>query len=330
MAVNIRGKSLLTLLDYSREQIEYIIELAAFLKAERRAGIRQRRLTGKSIVLIFEKTSTRTRCAFELAAAEEGAQVTFLTNSQLGKKESLEDTAKVLGRFYDGIGFRGYEQKTVEELATYSGIPVWNGLTDMYHPTQVLADVLTIKEKTCKNLSDVKLVYSGDARNNVANSLMIISAILGMHYTALCPPELAPEPELVKKAEELAKKSGGSIITGSDLSLVEGADAIYTDVWVSMGEEDKISERIKLLEPYRVDMDLINKTGNPNVLFLHCLPAFHDTNTEMGKLVEKEYGIKEMEVSDEVFRSRHSVVFEEAENRLHTIKAVILASLGAV
>lgn len=330
MGVNIRGKSLLTLLDYSREQIEYLIELASFLKAERRAGIRRRRLEGKSIVLIFEKTSTRTRCSFELAAAEEGAQVTFLTNSQLGKKESLEDTAKVLGRFYDGIGFRGYEQKTVEELALYSGIPVWNGLTDRYHPTQALADVLTIKEKSNKSLSQLKLVYAGDARNNVANSLMLISAILGIRYTALCPPQLEPESALVDKAKELAALSGGSIDIGSDFSLVDGADAVYTDVWVSMGEEDKLEERIRLLEPYRVDMELINRTNNPDVLFLHCLPAFHDTNTEVGKQVEEKFGIREMEVSDEVFRSRHSVVFDQAENRLHTIKAVILASLGAV
>lgn len=328
MPVNLKGRSLLTLKDFTPDEIRYLLNLAADLKAKKRAGIPGDLLAGKNIVLLFEKTSTRTRCAFEVAALDEGAHVTFLSNSQMGKKESLEDTAKVLGRFYDGIEFRGFKQETVELLAKHSGVPVWNGLTDLYHPTQVLADCLTIMENIAKPLNKVKLVYVGDARNNMGNSLMIISAKLGMHFVGIAPKALFPEDHLVEEMRELAKTTGAKIEFSEDIAAVDGADAIYTDVWVSMGEEAQFEERIKLLTPYRVTMDMLAKTGNPEVIFLHCLPSFHDLETSVGKDIYEKFGIKEMEVTDEVFRSKHSKVFDEAENRMHTIKAVMVATIG--
>ncbi|MDO4772110.1 MAG: ornithine carbamoyltransferase [Bacillota bacterium] len=328
MAINLRNRHLLTLKDFSKMEIEYLLNLASDLKAKKRAGIRGNLLEGKNIVLLFEKASTRTRCAFEVAAFDEGANVTYLTNSQMGKKESIEDTAKVLGRFYDGIEFRGFKQETVEELAKYAGVPVWNGLTDKYHPTQILADFLTVKEHVNKPLKDVKFVYVGDARNNMGNSLMIGAAKMGMDFVALAPKELFPEEALVNEMREVCKESGGSITLSEDMDAIKGADVIYTDVWVSMGEEDQFEERIKLLKPYQVNMDMIAKCENDDVKFLHCLPSFHDEHTEVGMEILKKYGLKEMEVTDEVFRSKHSVVFDEAENRMHTIKAVMVASIG--
>ena len=329
MSINLKGRSLLTLKDFSSLEINYLLSLSMDLKAKKRAGIKGNLLEGRNIVLLFEKASTRTRCAFEVAAFDEGARVTFLTNSQMGKKESLEDTAIVLGRFYDGIEFRGFAQKTVEGLAAYSGVPVWNGLTDLYHPTQVLADVMTMQEHIAKPVNRMKLVFAGDARNNVANSLMIISAKLGMDFTAVAPSSLFPDPGLVKEMQELGKTSGSTITLTEDIpSGVKGADAIYTDVWVSMGEEDKMEERIKLLKPYQVNSAMMEMTGNSGTIFLHCLPSFHDLNTSIGKDVYDKFGLKEMEVTDEVFRSPQSKVFDEAENRMHTIKAVMCATTG--
>ncbi|MBQ9833080.1 MAG: ornithine carbamoyltransferase [Clostridia bacterium] len=327
MAVCLKGRSFLTLKDYTPEEIMHLLMLAKELKAKKKSGIRDKLLDGKNIVLIFDKTSTRTRCSFEVACADEGGHSTFLTNSQMSSKESLEDTAKVLGRFYDGIEYRGFSQKLVEDLAKFSGIPVWNGLTDEYHPTQILADMLTIMEHCDKPLNEVKFVYVGDARNNMGNSLMIGAAKMGMDFVAVAPKELFPNEALVEEMRELAKETGASITLTENIADVKGADVIYTDVWVSMGEEDQYEQRIKMLEPYRVTMDMIKATENENVLFLHCLPSFHDLETEVGRRIYEEYGLKELEVTDEVFRSRHSVVFDEAENRMHTIKAVIVATL---
>lgn len=328
VAVNLKNRSLLTLRDYSQDEINYLLDLALSLKKKKLLGIQDKRLSGKNIVLIFEKASTRTRCSFEVAAYDEGANVTYLSNSQMGKKESLEDTARVLGRFYDGIQFRGFKQETVEKLSEYSGVPVWNGLTDLYHPTQILADLLTIKEQVNKPLKDVKIVYIGDARNNVANSLMIGAAKMGMKLVEIAPKELYPDETLLKDMKEVAEKSGGTIeITDNIEEGVKGADVLYTDVWISMGEEEK-EERIKLLLPYQITMDTIKKTGNKDVIFLHCLPSFHDLNTEFAQYIYEKYGIKEMEVTDEVFRSHHSKVFDEAENRMHTIKAVMVATMS--
>ena len=322
-----KGRSFLTLLDYTPEEIRALLRLAAQVKEEKKQGIFPERLRHKNIVLLFQKTSTRTRCAFETAGYDEGARVTFLSNSQMGKKESLEDTAKVLGRFYDGIEFRGFSQETVELLAKHSGVPVWNGLTDLYHPTQVLADLLTITEHVKKPLSEVRFVFVGDARNNMGNSLMIGCAKMGMHFTALAPRSLFPSEALVERMRHLCETTGGSITLTENRDDVCGADVIYTDVWVSMGEEAHYAERIALLEPYRVDADLMARTKNPDVKFLHCLPSFHDLETSVGKSVFETYGLREMEVSDEVFRSSASVVFDEAENRMHTIKAVMLATM---
>ncbi len=328
MAISLKGRSLLTLKDYTKEEIEYLLDYAAELKVKKQNKINGDLLKGKNIVLLFEKTSTRTRCAFEVAAYDEGANVTFLTNSQMGKKESIEDTANVLGRFYDGIEFRGFAQKTVEDLAKYSGIPVWNGLTDFDHPTQALADVLTITENIKKPYNEIKVVYSGDGRNNVANALLIICAKLGINFTVISPPTLMPEKWLIEEMKHIAKLSGGSITLTSDVvSGVENADVVYTDIWVSMGEEDKIKERIDLLLPYQVNMDMIKNTKNDNVIFLHCLPSFHDRETQFGEMVYQKYGISEMEVTDEVFRSKYSKVFDEAENRMHIIKAVMCATV---
>ncbi len=323
-----QGRNFLTLLDYTPDEIRQLLKLAHQVKAEKKQGIFPKRMANKNVVLLFEKTSTRTRCAFETAAYDEGANVTFLSNSQMGKKESLEDTAKVLGRFYDGIEFRGFKQETVELLAKYSGVPVWNGLTDLYHPTQVLADWMTIEEHVKKPLNEVKFVYVGDARNNMGNSLMIGCAKMGMHFVGIAPKELFPSEELVKKMRELCKETGGKIELSDSIDAVQGADVIYTDVWVSMGEEAQFEERIRLLEPYRVTMDMLRKTGNPDVIFEHCLPSFHDLETSVGKDIYERFGLKEMEVSDEVFRSKHSVVFDEAENRMHTIKAVMVATMS--
>ncbi len=333
MPVNLKGRSFLTLKDFSPEEIRYMLDLSADLKAKKRAGIRGDLLDRKNIVLIFDKASTRTRCAFETACWDEGGNATFLTNSQMGKKESVEDTAKVLGRMYDGIQYRGFSQKLVEDLALHSGVPVWNGLTDDDHPTQILADLLTIEEHVAKPLNKVKMVYCGDARNNMGNALMIGSAKMGMHFVALAPKELWPNEKLTAEMKQVAAATGAKIeffdIAKVDEAL-KGADALYTDVWVSMGEEAKFEERIKQLKAYRVSMDFIRKTGNPDCIFLHCLPAFHDQETDIGKDTFKKYGLAEMEVSDELFRSRHSVVFDEAENRLHTIKAVMVATIGNI
>lgn len=327
MPINLRGRSLLTLKDFTPEEVKYLLELSKDLKSKKRMGIKGDLLKGKNIVLLFEKTSTRTRCAFEVAAFDEGANVTFLTNSQMGKKESIEDTARVLGRFYDGIEFRGFKQETVEILAKYSGVPVWNGLTDEDHPTQVLADFLTIMENFEKPLNKIKFVYVGDGRNNMANALMIGASKMGMDFVIISPKELFPSKELINEMEKTASENGGKITITDKLDAVANADVIYTDVWISMGEESKVEERIKLLKPYQVNMDLIKKTNNPDVIFLHCLPSFHDTKTEMGYEVYQKYGIKEMEVTDEVFESKYSKVFDEAENRMHTIKAVMVATL---
>ena len=328
MAVNLKGRSFLTLMDFSPLEIRYLLDLSHDLKAKKRAGIYNYLLKGKNIVLLFEKTSTRTRCAFEVGALEEGAHVTYLdqSGSQMGKKESLEDTAKVLGRFYDGIEYRGFKQSAVEDLAKYSGVPVWNGLTDVDHPTQILADMLTIEEHVAKPLNKVKVVFCGDTRNNMAYAWMYGCAKMGMHFTALGPEELSPSQDILNKVNEVAKETGAVIEVAHDIDAVKDADVIYTDVWASMGEEDKIPERVKLLTPYKVTMEMLEKTGNPDVIFMHCLPAFHDFETKLAKeMKEKGYDIRE--VTDEVFRSRHSVVFDEAENRMHTIKAVMVATL---
>ena len=328
MPVNLKGRHLLTLKDFTPEEIRYMLDLAHELKTKKRLGIRNKMLEGKNIVLLFDKTSTRTRCAFEVAAFDEGAQVTFLSNSQMGKKESLEDTAKVLGRFYDGIEYRGFKQEVVELLAKHAGVPVWNGLTDMYHPTQILADFMTIEEHVHKPINKVKLVYVGDARNNMGNSLMIGAAKMGMTFVGIAPKSLFPDPALVAEMQEVAKETGASISFSEDIAAVESADAIYTDVWVSMGEEAQFEERIRLLTPYRVTMDMMKMTHNDNVIFLHCLPSFHDLETSVGRDIYEKFGITEMEVTDEVFRSKYSKVFDEAENRRHTIKAVMVATIG--
>lgn len=326
--MNLYHRNFLTLRDFSPDEITFLIDYAAALKEKKRKGIRGHLLEGKNIVSIFEKTSTRTRCSFEVGAFDEGANVTYLTNSQMGKKESIEDTAKVLGRFYDGIAFRGFSQDTVEALAEFSGVPVWNGLTDTYHPTQILADMLTIRENFGE-LSGKKLVFVGDARNNMGNSLMIGCAKLGMHFVALAPKTLFPDEELVASMEKVAEETKGSItLTDNIDEAVQNADVIYTDVWVSMGEEAKTAERIALLKDYQVNEEMINKTNNPNTIFLHCLPAFHDLNTKVAKEVHEKYGLTEMEVSDQVFRAPYSKVFDEAENRMHAIKAVMCATLA--
>ena len=331
MAVNLKGRSFLTLMDFTPEEIRYMLDLARDLKAKKRAGIRTEVLKGKNIVLLFEKTSTRTRCSFEVACHDEGANVTFLDSksSQMGKKESLEDSAKVLGRFFDGIEYRGYEQSVVEDLARFSGVPVWNGLTDVDHPTQILADLVTIEEHVNKPLSKVKVVFCGDIRNNMSYAWMYGCAKMGMHYVAYGPDTLAAEldSEILEKVNAVAEETGAVIEVSSDPKCLEGADVIYTDIWASMGEEAEIPERVKLLTPYKVTMEMLEQTGNPDVIFLHCLPSFHDFETDMAR-EQKELGYDIREVTDEVFRSRHSKVFDEAENRMHTIKAVIVATIG--
>jgi len=329
MPINLKGKNFITLKDFTTEEIKYLLNLSIDLKQKKRAGIKGKLLEGKNIVLLFEKTSTRTRCAFEVGAYDEGARVTCLNNSQMTSKESVEDTAKVLGRFYDGIEFRGFKQETVENLAAHAGVPVWNGLTDLYHPSQILADFLTIKENLNKPLNKTKLVYVGDARNNMGNSLMIGSAKLGIDFTAIAPKELYPDEKLVEEMKKVAEETGSKIeLTEDIVAGVKNADAIYTDVWVSMGEEDKYEERISQLKPYQVNMEMIQNSGNPDIIFLHCLPAFHDDKTIVGKEIKEKFGLDAMEVTDEVFRSKYSKVFDEAENRLHTIKAVMVATMS--
>ena len=329
MAYNLKGRNFLTLKDYTKEEINYLLTLSSDLKAKKRAGVKGESLEGKNIALIFEKPSTRTRCAFAVAAKDEGGMPEYLGKNdiQLGKKETVADTARVLGRMFDGIEFRGYEHKTVEILGEYAGVPVWNGLTDLYHPTQILADFLTLKENFNK-LEGLNLVYTGDGRNNMANSLMVGSAIMGINYTIVAPKELWPEQSLLDDCRELAEKSGSEIkLSDNPETGVQGADAIYTDVWVSMGEESEFKKRIELLTPYQVNMEMIKNTKNENVIFMHCLPAYHNTETENGQKIYSEYGLSEMEVTEEVFESKYSKVFDEAENRMHTIKAVMTATL---
>ena len=329
MAQNLKGRSLLTLSDFTKSDIRLMLDTAREYKRLKYAGISHRIHEGKNIALLFEKASTRTRCAFTVAANDLGIAPEYLGKDdlQLGKKETTEDTAKVLGRMFDGIEFRGFSHQTVEELARYAGVPVWNGLTDKFHPTQILADFLTIEEHV-GSLKDTKLVFVGDGRNNMANSLMIGSAIMGIDFRILAPRELFPEQELIDKANHLARESRGKItITDNFEEALRGADVIYTDVWVSMGEEDKFAERINQLRHFQVNHDMLNLTGNPEVKFMHCLPAFHDALTITGKHVQDEFGLNAMEVTDEVFRSPNSVVFDQAENRMHTIKAVIALTL---
>lgn len=324
MPINMRGKSLLTVEQLSTEEMEYLLDLAATLKAKKKAGVKGNLLEGKNVALLFEKPSTRTRCAFTVACIDEGAHPEYLGKDdiQLGKKETVADTARVLGRMFDGIEFRGFKQETVEALAKYSGVPVWNGLTDYSHPTQILADFLTVKEHF-GYLKGIKLTYMGDARNNMGNSLMLGCAVMGMHFSAGAPKALWPEESVVAKAKEIAQKTGATIELCEDPEeAVKGSDVIYTDVWASMGEESKMQERINLLKPYQVNMDLIKATGKEDVIFLHCLPAFHNNDTDMSK------DIGEMEVTDEVFESKYSKVFDQAENRMHTIKAIMVATLA--
>lgn len=327
--IDLRGRNFLTLLDYTPEEIRYLLDLAKDFKNKKHSGIPHRYLNNKNIVLLFEKTSTRTRCAFEVAGLDLGMGVTYLDpgSSQMGKKESIEDTAKVLGRMYDGIEYRGYDQEIVEELARCAGVPVWNGLTTEFHPTQMLADVMTVEENF-GHLKGIKLVFMGDARNNVANSLMVVCSKMGMHFVACGPKDLWPDIELVNKCKKIAEETGGSIeMTEDVMEASSGADVIYTDVWVSMGEPDEVwNERINLLKPYQVNMKIMNN-ANENAIFLHCLPSFHDLKTTIGKDINEKFGLKEMEVTDEVFTSSKSKVFDEAENRLHTIKAVVYATM---
>jgi ornithine carbamoyltransferase len=333
MAFNLKNRNFLKLLDFTPEEIRFLLKLSADLKAAKYAGIEQPRLKGKNIVLLFEKDSTRTRCAFEVAALDQGAHVTYLgpSGSQMGKKESMKDTARVLGRMYDGIEYRGYAQEIVETLGKYAGVPVWNGLTTEFHPTQILADFLTMMEHSDKPLHQVSFAYLGDARNNMGNSLMVGAAKMGMDFRAVAPKACWPNEELVAKCREIAKETGGRIhLTENVEDGVEGVDFLYTDVWVSMGEPAEVwVERIKLLKPYQVNMDVVKKTGNPNVKFLHCLPAFHNRETTMGEEIFQKYGLDGMEVTEDVFESPNSIVFDEAENRLHTIKAVMVATLGS-
>ncbi len=331
MAVNLKGKSFLTLMDLTPQEIRYLLDLGHDLKAKRRAYGCGEALKGKHIVLLFEKTSTRTRCSFEVAATQEGAHVTYLDagSSQMGKKESLEDSAKVLGRFFDGIEYRGFDQRAVEDLAKYSGVPVWNGLTDVDHPTQILADMMTIEEHCDKPLSQVKVVFPGDVRNNMCYAWMYGCAKMGMHFVGLGPKELVDgvDKEVLRRVQEVAKTTGASIEITDDGNTLLGADVIYGDIWASMGEEALIPERVKLLTPYRVTKKLLERTGNPKVKYLHCLPSFHDFETKLAREWQ-EKGVDIREVDDEVFRGPHSVVFDEAENRMHSIKAVLVATIG--
>jgi ornithine carbamoyltransferase len=330
--MNLKGRHFLKLLDFTPDEIEYLLALSAELKAAKRSGQEVQRLTGKNIAIIFEKTSTRTRCAFEVAAYDQGARVTYLapTGSQLGKKESIRDTARVLGRMYDGIEYRGFEQARVEELARCAGVPVWNGLTNEFHPTQALADILTMREHAAKPLQHVAFAFLGDGRNNVANSLLVAAAKTGMDCRIVAPAGLHPDPGLLKTALGVAAQTGARLTVTADVARgVAGCDFLYTDVWVSMGEPDAVwEERVRLLKPYQVNRAVVEQTGNPQAKFLHCLPAFHDRLTDIGEAIFKRFGLDAMEVTDEVFESPASIVFDQAENRLHTIKAVMVATLG--
>lgn len=318
------------LLDFSPEEIRYLLDLSRNFKQMKRAGVPHRYLSGKNIVLLFEKTSTRTRCSFEVAGHDLGLGVTYLDpgSSQMGKKESIADTARVLGRMYDGIEYRGFDQELVETLAEYAGVPVWNGLTDQFHPTQMLADLLTMEEKF-GYLKGLHFTFMGDARNNMGNSLMIACAKMGIHFTACAPRELFPAPWLVDEAQKIASETGGSVrLTEDTIDGTKDADVIYTDIWVSMGEPDEVWEsRIRLLRKYQVNREIMKNAGD-GAIFMHCLPSFHDTETTIGAQIAEKFGIEEMEVTDEVFESGQSVVFDEAENRMHTIKAVIYATLS--
>jgi ornithine carbamoyltransferase len=332
MPVNLRSRSFLKLLDFKPEEIKFLLDLAADLKKAKYSGTEQQLLKGKNIALIFEKSSTRTRCAFEVAALDQGAHVTYLGpgGSQIGQKESMKDTARVLGRMYDGIEYRGYGQTIVEELAEHAGVPVWNGLTNEFHPTQILADFMTMLEHSDKPLNKISFCYLGDARYNMGNSLLVGAVKMGMDFRTAAPKAFQQRKELVAVCKAIAKETGAKInITENVNEAVKGVDFLYTDVWVSMGEPDSVwEERIKLLKPYQVNMSIIKKTGNPDVGFLHCLPAFHNRATITGEEIYKKYGLDGMEVTEDVFESKHSIVFDEAENRLHTIKAVMVATIG--
>ena len=332
MAFNLRNRNFLKLLDFTPEEIKFLLQLSADLKKAKYSGTEQQKLKGKNIALIFEKDSTRTRCAFEVAALDQGAHVTYLgpSGSQIGKKESMKDTARVLGRIYDGIEYRGYGQKLVEDLGKYAGVPVWNGLTNEFHPTQILADFLTMMEHCDKPLHQISFCFMGDAKNNVGNSLMVGAAKMGMDFRAIAPKSCQPDASLIKTCREIAKETGATITITDDVTKgLKGVDFIYTDVWVSMGEPDSVwAERIKLLKPYQVNSKAMKLTGNPNVKFLHCLPAFHNRETTIGEEIYKKFKLDGMEVTEEVFESKQSIVFDEAENRLHTIKAIMVATLG--
>lgn len=332
MSVDLKNRHFLKLLDFTPAEIKYLLDLSLELKKAKKAGKEEQKLCGKNIALIFEKDSTRTRCAFEVGAQDQGAHVTYLgpSGSQIGVKESMKDTARVLGRMFDGIEYRGYGQTIVEELAQYAGVPVWNGLTNEFHPTQILADFLTMMEHSTKPLNKMTFAYLGDARYNMGNSLMVGAAKMGMDFRAVAPKKYQPNAELVAKCREIAKETGATItITDNVAEGVKGCDFLYTDVWVSMGEPDSVwQERINDLLPYQINMEMVKATGNPDVKFLHCLPAFHNRETKIGEQIYQKYGISAMEVTEDVFESKHSIVFDEAENRMHTIKAVMVATLG--
>ena len=331
MSVDLRGRSFLKLLDFTPTEAHYLLDLAALLKEERRRGAETRRLTGKNLALIFEKGSTRTRCAFEVAALDQGAHCVYLgpTGSQIGQKETMKDTARVLGRMFDGIEYRGFAQSTVEELAEYAGVPVWNGLTDEYHPTQIMADVLTMREHSTRPLDETSYCYLGDARFNMGNSLTVGAALFGMDFRVVAPKALWPDAELLKRCEALAAQTGANIRCTEDIEEgVEGADFVHTDVWVSMGESDSVwAERIELLGAYQVTAEVMEATGKPDAKFMHCLPALHNRDTTVGEEVFQKFGLDGVEVTDEVFESENSVVFDQSENRLHTIKAILVATL---
>jgi ornithine carbamoyltransferase len=332
MAYNLRNRSFTTLLDFSPREIRFLLKLAADLKAAKYGGYEQQRMRGKNIAVIFEKTSTRTRVAFEVAAYDQGAHVTYLgpSGTQIGHKESMKDTARVLGRIYDGIEYRGYAQETVDELAKYAGVPVWNGLTDEFHPTQILADILTMTEFNDKHLPEMSYCYLGDARNNMGDSLLIGGSKLGMDVRLCAPKHLWPHKDLVASCRKIAADTGARVTLTEDPDVgVKGADFLYTDVWVSMGEDPSVwDERVKLLKPYQVNAEMIARTGNPQVKFMHCLPAFHDRETKVGEEMFERFGLDGMEVTDDVFESERSIVWDQAENRMHTIKAVMVATIG--
>lgn len=327
----LKNRSFISLLDFTQQELNYLLELSHFLKAQRQQGIKRNSLAGKNIALLFEKTSTRTRSSFEIGVIEEGGYPSFIdvSSSQFGKKESVEDSAKVLAGFFHGIEFRGFAHKTVEDLAKFSGIPIYNGLTDDEHPTQILADLMTIQEAfPDKPLNQIKVVYVGDARNNMSNAWIYGCAIMGMHFVAYGPEELFPDASVLAKAQHIAQQSGAIIELSSDISALKDADVLYTDVWISMGEEAQIEQRAKLLQPYKITQQLLDATNNPAVIFMHCLPAFHDFETKFVQDAKEKFGVDVREVDDDVFRSKHSVVFQQAHNRLHTIKAILVATLG--